>query len=114
MAARPPLVLSGDTVMRCRGRRWWGASAVLISGALMLWAGVAEAGTSRLFPVQQHLVPALVALVFMLPALLAGALSALSRLGRGTGTVVGVGLAGLCALAVAVYLDPRLIDALRV
>ena len=73
---------------------------------------VANAATPQIFPVKSHLVPVLVAAVFMLPATFAGCLSLMRRVGRGR-AIAGVGVAA-AVVWVALYGEPSWLTALRV
>lgn len=92
----------------CRAR--WPVAAGLLWSELV---PSAMAATPQIFPVQSHLVPVLVAAVFILPAAFAGLLSLLRRLGRSR-ALAGVSLAVAVVALVAFYGEPSWLAALRV
>ncbi|MEZ5816716.1 MAG: hypothetical protein R3D44_06515 [Hyphomicrobiaceae bacterium] len=77
-------------------------------------APAAMAGSSQMFPVRSHLVPAVVAAAFILPALMAGVASVLKRIGRSPVALVGLCLFAVGAAALVAYVNPTLLTALRV
>lgn len=77
-------------------------------------SGAAAAGEAQFFPVQQHFVPAVVAASFILPALAAGCLSAMRRLGRSRGAILGGGLLVIGLAALAAYAPPSLLAAIGI
>lgn len=87
---------------------------VALAAGLGLAGGTeALAAPPQLFPVQPHLVPVVVAAAFILPAAMAGFLSVMRRLGRAGGAVLGAGLLVVALAAVAAYVQPDLLLALR-
>ena len=99
--------------MRFRGS--CGGSAALLAAIIggVMQAGSAMAAAPQVFPVKPHLVPVLVAAVFVLPAGLAGFLSALRRLRQARSGVWAAGLLLAAVAAVAMYAEPQLLASLR-
>jgi hypothetical membrane protein len=92
-------------------------SAGVILGAALAslgWIGSAFAASPQVFPVQPHLVPMVVAAVFVLPAAAAGLLSGFRRLRQGRGFMLAIGLLAAAAVAIAVYRDPQFLASIRV
>jgi hypothetical protein len=72
------------------------------------------AAGAQMFPVQSHLVPVVVAAVFVLPAAAAGLLSGLRRLRQARGAMLAVGLLAIAIMAVAMYAEPSFLASIRV
>ncbi len=97
-------------------RAWqWPSLAGMAIAVLTASFGMAlpaEAATRGLFPVQSHLVPAVVAATFILPAALAGVLSAMRRLQRSPGKLLGLLLIAMGAAGAILYVNPGLLATL--
>ena len=94
-------------------RTWWGAIGLAVCTSL-LTGSPAQAGGAHAFPASPHLVAAVVATAFVLPAAIASVLSVLRRVSRSP-----IGLLGLCVavgggLAVLGYVNPNLVAGLRI
>jgi hypothetical protein len=77
----------------------WRDAPILVIAAMAASPAMALAGSGSIFPVDQTLVPVVVAAAFLLPALIAGVVSALLRLARSR-----MGLLGITVLAIGAAL----------
>ncbi len=77
----------------------WRDASILVIAAVTASPAMALAGSGSIFPVDQTLVPVVVAAAFLLPALVAGVVSALLRLARSR-----MGLLGITVLAIGAAL----------
>lgn len=99
--------------MRIGVFRWFGAPL----GVLISWigsTGAAHAGGIQLFPVQPHLVPVLVAAIFVLPAGIAGLLSGMRHLWKRPARALAIGLLAGAMVAILSYVEPQLLGLARV
>lgn len=90
--------------------------AIAILGAVVVSissVGGALAADPQVFPVQPHLVPVLVAAVFVLPAAMAGLMSGIRRR-QGRGALLAIGLLAIATVAVAMYADTAFLASMRV
>lgn len=90
--------------------------AIAILGAVVVSissVGGALAADPQVFPVQPHLVPVLVAAVFVLPAAMAGLMSGIRRR-QARGALLAIGLLAIATVAVAMYADTAFLASIRV
>jgi hypothetical protein len=87
----------------------------LALGATLMVAmsSAAAAAEAHFFPVSPHLVPAVVAAVFVLPAAIGCLASGARRAGRAIGPVLGMGLIVAAIAVITAYVDPSLLKVLR-
>ncbi len=101
--------------MRRRVTSWVPMAAATAAAGLMLAMPLQPAEAAPLmFPTDQALVPVAVAGAFVFPALVAAVFAGFGRLWRNSRTLAGLVSLAILGLAVAGYLNPALLAALRI
>lgn len=94
-------------------RRGLGARLAGLAAAIGSLSEAYAAG-SQVFPAQPHLVPLVVAAVFVLPAAIAGIMSGFHRLWRRPSPTLWISLLSTAVIVAFAYMQPQLLSAIKI